>query len=109
VKLGFGTRSHGEWQILAVSGDIDMATAPALQEELSGLVGDGHRAIAVDLGAVDFMDSTGLRVLVATVRALPDGGRFGIVGARPNVRKVLDLTAMHEIMIISSSESELPA
>ncbi len=62
------TRDEGPWTVVVVTGEIDMATAPELETAISGAAG----RTAVDLSAVEFMDSSGLRTLISA-NANPDG------------------------------------
>jgi anti-sigma B factor antagonist len=64
MDLGIDVTDRGDWAVLAVRGEIDVATAPQLREELLELVSAGRKQIVVDLSGVDFLDSTGLGVLV---------------------------------------------
>ena len=65
--------SRRPYTVLAVKGEVDVYTAPRLREKLVELVSQGKHQIVVDLEGVDFLDSTGLGVLVGAV-AEDDGG-----------------------------------
>jgi anti-sigma B factor antagonist len=80
-----------------VVGEIDFAGAPSMQAQIASACArrDEHRVV-LDLSAVQFMDSSGLRAVLHTQRALadePDGGMV-ILGATEPVRKLLKLTGL---------------
>jgi anti-anti-sigma factor len=76
---------------LAVAGELDLATVPALQDALAQL--DGTPALELDLSGVRFMDSSGLRALLTARRdAQAAGRRLRLVGVPPAVARVLELT-----------------
>jgi anti-anti-sigma factor len=66
------------WFRLALVGELDMAAAPILEDRLTDL--QSHRqSVLVDLSQLSFMDSTGLRIMVESIRsASADGWRFAI-------------------------------
>ena len=67
----------GEWSVLAVVGDMDLATLPSLRQELDRL--DGERT-AIDLSGVDYVDPVSLGViLTGSLRATRRGARFAVV------------------------------
>ena len=65
--------------VLEISGELDMATAPALRERLTGATEGGATALVVDLRGVAFMDSVGLAAILHARSRLSDGGRLAIV------------------------------
>jgi anti-sigma B factor antagonist len=75
VELSVSQHAAGDCAVLAVRGEVDVYTAPALQEGLSTLLDAGARPVVVDLTGVGFLDSTGLGVLVAARTAAADSGR----------------------------------
>lgn len=89
---------------VALSGELDIATADQLTAALDGVSPASGERLVIDLTAVSFMDSTGLRVLIATNNAATDGGYelFIVTGDSP-AKRVLELTRMDEHMQVVSS------
>ncbi len=91
----------GTW-VLRASGEIDVATSPELRRELHQLV-DRKGAIVVDLHDVTFIDSSGLGVLVGTLKRMrerdPDEALV-LEGLQDPVRKVFDITGLTELFAI---------
>jgi anti-anti-sigma factor len=84
---------------VVLRGELDLETAPSLEEHLSVLDGDGARTILIDLRDLTFIDSTGLRVLLrAFSRTEDDGHRTAIVGASESVRKLFQITGTERIL-----------
>lgn len=86
----------GRQPLLRISGEIDIETAPRVRTELANLVDAGARGITLDLQGVDFIDSTGLGVLVGALRRLRDerNGRVRIDAVQDDVRRVLEITGL---------------
>ena len=82
---------------VTASGELDLATAEQLEEALKRQERDGPPVIVLDLRALAFMDSTGLRtVLAADARARERGGRLVIVRGPEEVQRVFRLTRMDD-------------
>jgi anti-sigma B factor antagonist len=62
--------SAGDCAVLKVAGEVDVHTASELRQRVIGLIDDGARHVIADLRAVDFLDSTGLGVLVGSLKRL---------------------------------------
>ena len=92
---------------VALTGELDIATAPKLEEEVRRLEGEGHRLIVIDLRGLDFMDSSGLRALLAAdTRARERGGRMVIVRGHERIQRVLRITRLDErLEIVDDAES----
>jgi anti-sigma B factor antagonist len=87
--------------VVVVSGELDIYTAPQLKECMLGLIDAGVPRLVVDLGAVTFIDSTALGVLIGGVRRINDaGGAMAlVVGSRP-VARVLSITGLDRVFAI---------
>ena len=81
--------------ILAVTGEVDVATAPRLRQQLVEIASSGQDTLIVDLGAVEFLDSTGLGVLVSGLKRFrTQGGELVVVCTRPRIVKVFEITGL---------------
>ena len=89
--------------VLSVSGDIDMATAPALHEARAHTADTSAAAICVDLNDVGFMDSTGLRALVTIHEALDHPRRrLVIVCPAGPARRTLELSGLLGVLNVAT-------
>ena len=87
---------EGPATVVAPRGEIDLSTAPALEDRLKSAAGDGATALIVDLEAVTFMDSSGLQALCTAYNQL-DGCQITVRNAKGGVRKVLEITGMADV------------
>jgi anti-sigma B factor antagonist len=93
VQLDLDVAARGEWTVLTVRGDLDLATAPLLRQRIVGLVADGHRNVALDLTALDFLDSVGLGMVVASLKRIrAAGGQLFVAADEPRIRSLFELT-----------------
>ena len=101
--LSISSRSEPERAcvIAALSGELDIACAPALREQLLGLLRPAASRLVIDLSAVSYADASGLAVLVATGRrAGLLGGFLRLAAPAPAVAKVLRITGLHQLLDI---------
>ncbi len=99
--------SRPPYTVLAVTGEIDVYSAPRLREKLVELVSQGHRQIVVDLEGVDFLDSTGLGVLVGGLKRLRShDGDLTLVCTQARILKVFEITGLTTVFRISASVDE---
>jgi anti-sigma B factor antagonist len=104
MELSLATRTVAGHTVLEVGGEVDVYTAPRLRERLVELVDGGARHVVVDLGRVDFLDSTGLGVLVGALKRLrAAGGTFGLVCAKEPLLKIFRITALDQVFPIFPS------
>jgi anti-sigma B factor antagonist len=91
--------------VVLLSGELDASTAGQLYEQLAELTRDGVVHVALDLSALEFMDSTGLSVVIAEhKRTTASGGALVIVSPQSQVLRMLEITGLTEILHIRSED-----
>jgi anti-sigma B factor antagonist len=93
--------------VLRVAGEIDVYTAPDLRERIIQLVDDGAVQLLVDLREVTFLDSTGLGVLVGSLRRVrARDGSLTLVSDTDRILKLFRVTGLDRVFVLRPS---LPA
>ena len=105
--LNLTTRELSDCVHIELSGELDIATAPKLDDEVRRLEAEGHELIVIDLRGLEFMDSSGLRsLLAADASARELGRRVAIVRGDDRVQRVLRITRLDErLEIVDDFES----
>jgi anti-sigma B factor antagonist len=101
ADLELESRQSDDSASLTVRGEVDMATAPQLRDALLALVTAGATRITLDCRGLDFLDSSGIGVLIAVNKQLGDGGTLTLESPPAHVRKVLELTGVSEHIIVT--------
>jgi anti-sigma B factor antagonist len=102
--------SNGGVEVVAVSGEIDIASAPRLITALNDAVGNCEQPVIVDLTGVGFMDSTGLALLLNAHRRLARRGKgLAVVCADGPVRRVFTITDMVDVLQVRGTFTEASA
>lgn len=100
-------RSQGQAKILAVGGELDLAAATSLEEELDRALESGSPCIVIDLEQLEFIDSTGLSVLVrGHQRAQESGLELGLIHAGAQVERLLSLTGLAQRLTLPQERQE---
>ncbi len=87
--------------VVAVAGEVDVATAPQLRERLTEVIAAGSRRVVVDMSETEFLDSTGLGVLVGSLRRLHAlGGTLAIVCSCERILTVFRITGLTRVFEI---------
>lgn len=90
--------SQGDIVIVHVAGDrLDAAASGAFKKAVTDGVRPEAVKVLLDLGAVEFVDSTGLGAIVAIMKRLPSDGALVIIGARQPVRRLLQITGLDRL------------
>lgn len=104
MDLGLEDTERNGRTVLAVRGEVDVYTAPRLRERLVELVAAGSRDVVVDLEGVEFLDSTGLGVLVGGLKRLRShDGDLSLVCTQPRILKVFEITGLTKVFAIHPS------
>ena len=107
-EFNVAEQRQGGASIFAVSGELDLRTSPELEERLGGAFDAGAELVILDLRQIEFMDSTGLRVLLAAhQRAHESGRRFALVKGADQVERVLTLTGVRDLLTVVDAPEEL--
>ena len=84
---------------IALSGDLDLATAPILSETLSPFEGNGVSTIILDLQDLTFIDSTGMHAfLEARNRGMSNGQRLLLRGASPTAQRYIEIVGLQFLL-----------
>jgi anti-sigma B factor antagonist len=101
MELGLDVRTVGSHSVVDVKGEIDVYTAPKLREKLIELVSEGSYDVVVNLEGVDFLDSTGLGVLVGALkRVKAHDGSLALVCTQDKILKIFKITGLTKVFPI---------
>lgn len=104
MELALTARTEGEFEVIEVGGEIDVYTAPRLREAIVTAVDEGHTRLVIDVRKVDFLDSTGLGVLVGALkRVRADGGSLDIVCTQERILKIFEITGLDKVFGLHAS------
>jgi anti-sigma B factor antagonist len=107
VEFTVATAEHGDRKVVTATGELDAHSAPTLQGQLDPLTAVAGASVVVDLSGVGFIDSTGLGVLVSTLKHVREvNGRLDVVVSSPRVLKVLTLTGLNAVIPLHSTLDE---
>jgi anti-anti-sigma factor len=103
-------QERGEAVHVTLRGELDISSAPRLEEDLRRIEAEGPPLLILDLAKLDFMDSTGLRLLIAADSRAREAGRRLVVGqGNEMVQRVLRLTRLDERLDIVADPGALAA
>jgi anti-sigma B factor antagonist len=96
--------------VVALGGEIDLHTAPRLDEALFSAIDEGAHRVLVDLAATTFVDSTVLGILLRAHRRLDDaGGRLVVVSNDPRILRTFELTGLDRTLAVEPTLTETVA
>lgn len=104
MDLDLETEQRNGHAVVRVRGEVDVYSAPKLRERLVELVTEGLVGLVVDLDKVDFLDSTGLGVLVGGLkRARSHQGDLRLVCTQARILKIFEITGLTRVFQIFGS------
>ena len=103
-------RTEGQATVVGVAGELDLASSPELEQQLEQFYASDNELLVIDLRGLEFMDSTGLSVIVSAHQKLIDAGqRLIIVRGPQQVQRLLDLTGVAERLELVDTPEEVLA
>ena len=108
LDVSVGHTAYGA--LVAIAGELDMATVPRVSAALGAEPAASARAVVIDLAGVTFIDSTGLAALVKLEHALAArAGRLAIACPEGPARLLLDVTGLAEQLAVFATRAEAEA
>lgn len=106
--LSFKTTVTGDVAVIALAGELDVSASGLLDQEIDRVAADHEpAALVLDLSGLEFMDSTGLRLVVlADARSREQGRRLALVRGSEDVQRVFEITGMDQrLEFVASAEA----
>ena len=101
--MDFTQDEAGGVTTVRLAGRLDSSAAPAAEDSFGHLLGGGAPRLAVDLSALEYISSAGLRVLLVVARKVQQAnGKVVLFGLRPNVREVFSVSGFDKIFAIEA-------
>jgi anti-sigma B factor antagonist len=92
--------------LVSVGGEIDVYTAPKLRDKITELVNSGHHTLVIDMEKVDFLDSTGLGVLVGGLKKVrAQDGSMSLICNQDRLLKIFRITGLAKVFTIHPDET----
>lgn len=88
---------------------LDAAAAPALRAEIEASLDHSPDRVLIDLSQVEFIDSTGLGVLVMLLKRMNSGGKIAVLGAKAPVRRLFQITRLDSLFALCDSDEDAHA
>ncbi|MFR9750063.1 STAS domain-containing protein [Nocardia sp. 004] len=95
--------AHDEATVLTVAGEIDLATAPALENAIDSVLSGKPKALIIDLTAVSFLASAGMAALVAAHQRAGATTAIAIVAEGPATSRQLKMTSLDQVFALYSA------
>ena len=93
--------------VIALSGEVDLYTAPEFKQQLLEVIGQGGKEVVVDFSDTTFIDSTTLGVLVGGVKRLRgNDGQLSLVCSDRNITKIFEITGLDRVFAIYPTRDE---
>lgn len=92
---------HGGTLVVMLSGRLDSTTAPEFERHIIGRIESGRNEVVIDFGALEFISSAGLRVMLMAAKRVKAGdGRLSLCALNANIAKVFEISGFLAIFAI---------
>ena len=107
VELRTKVKEAGGYPVIELKGEIDLSTSPVFKEKVYEIIESGKKDIVIDLSGLEFMDSTGLGVLVAALKKTSmEGGSIRLVCNKKSIIKIFTITGLDKVFTIYNNLRE---
>ena len=111
--MDFSVRTEqlaGDAYLIALTGEVDLYTAPEFKQELLDAIAKGAKHVVIDLSGTTFIDSTTLGVLVGGVKRLrTNDGQLSLICSDRNITKIFEITGLDRVFTIHATRDEAVA
>jgi len=105
--MNFKLDKYEKYSIASLGDEkVDSTIAPELKSEFMNLAQDGVASVIVDLGAVKYVDSSGLSALLVGNRTFSETGVFVLYNVTDHVMKLINISQLDKVMTIVSTQEE---
>ena len=105
--MNFKLDKYEKYSIASIGDEkVDSTIAPELKSEFMNLAQDGVTSVIVDLGAVKYVDSSGLSALLVGNRTFSETGVFVLYNVTDHVMKLINISQLDKVMTIVSTQEE---
>ena len=111
MNLTMNSRTPSETTcILDIEGEVDVYTSPQLKQDLVQIAERGVKRVIINLSKVEYLDSTGLGVLIGGLKRLREAdGNLALVGPGMRIQRIFEITGLNKIFDIYATEEEAAA
>ena len=104
------TEKSNGFDIIKIDAEkLDTLLAPDLKSEFVVLEKSGTKSVIVDLTETKYCDSSGLSALLVGNRLFKENGKLVLFGLQPNVKKLIEISQLHNVLNISNSQEDAKA
>jgi anti-sigma B factor antagonist len=109
AELRIDARHARDRTVLSLHGELDLASAPFLQSEIESVEAADARLVVLDLDDLEFIDSTGLRIILAAhEHAQEHGQMFALTRGSQQVQRIMSITGIdQQLRIIEFADEQL--
>lgn len=105
--MTFMQERNGEVLILAPAGRLDSEGSQALLAKITQVIDAGARNLLLDLSAVPFVSSVGLRTLILAAKRLANlGGKLVLAGMNAQVQRILEISGLTSVLTVHPTKAE---
>jgi anti-sigma B factor antagonist len=108
--VAFEVEKHASHTVIRVSGYIDVSTSPRLREKILEVAETNPRLVIIDLGPIEFLDSSALGVILNGWKLLQaEDATLAVVSPQPRITKIFEITALNLSIKLYESVDEAVA